>query len=199
MPPEREQEPKPTRFGQRVRSVLVSDSLIEKISLLVLTALLTGLLVPAVTKALDSRRARNNAILDSQAKLLSDISETVLMYETLALDVSWFGTPAFANADLQRQAFQRYSSAMPNLIARWRILTSRARAVAPPGVASNLDQLLQQAFVRQDTPTVRLFTSHASPDEWNKQHDENERQLAHCNQVIAEIAAKMHLTNADLR
>lgn len=199
MPPEKEQELESPRFGRRVRNVLVSDSFIEKISLLILTALLTGFLLPAFTKALDSRRARNNAILDSQAKLLSDISETLLTYETLALDVSWFGAPPFANPDLQSQAFQRYNSAVPTLVARWRVLISRAYAVAPTGIASTLEQLLQQAFERQDTPTVRLFTGHASPVEWKKQHDENERQLAYCNQVIAEIASKMHLANADLR
>ena len=52
-------------------------------------------------------RAKEDSILKAQSKLLDDVAEVILSYETLALDVSWFGTKRTTNADLQKRAFER--------------------------------------------------------------------------------------------
>lgn len=188
----------PTRFRSVVRKAVTSESFIEKLSLLLLTALITGLLVPIIAKGIDARRARNDAILQAQSKLLDDISETVLTYETLALDVSWFGTPGFANRGLQAKAFERYSSNIPQLVARWRTLASRAHGIAPPRLGTQLDELLLVIFEKQDSPTVQLYNSNASGAQWQFQHNKNVELLARCNRMISAFAAMMHLANADL-
>jgi hypothetical protein len=181
------------RFWRAIREVVTSASFVEKLLLLLVTALITGFLAPAILKTVDDRRSHTAAMLESRSKLLDDISDTVLTYETLVLDVSWFGTPDYADAELQTQAYQRYSAAVPSLITRWRVLMSRAGRVAPPSVAVDLQRLLDLALSSQDSPTVRLHREHASPILWNAQHAVNETQLGHCNEVLARIANAMQL------
>jgi hypothetical protein len=59
----------PTAALMAVRRVLSSDSFIEKALLLALTALLSGGLVPLIIKEIDSERARQEALSQSQVKL----------------------------------------------------------------------------------------------------------------------------------
>lgn len=188
----------PIPFRRVVKRALTSESFVEKLSLLLLTALISGALIPIVLKSVDARSARNEAILQAQSKLLDDISETVLTYETLALDVSWFGTPGFTNKELQEQAFQRYSSTVPQLVARWRTLASRAYGIAPPGLGTQLEDLLLVIFEKQDSPTVELYNADATAAQWQSQHRMNVELLAQCNRTISNFAAMMRLTNADL-
>ncbi len=184
------------RFWLALREVVTSASFVEKLLLLLVTALITGFLAPAILKTVDDRRSHTASMLEARSKLFDDISDTVLTYETLVLDVSWFGTPDYGDAELQTQAYQRYSAAVPSLITRWRVLISRAGRVAPPSVAVDLQGLLALAFSSQDSPTVRLHKEHASPIQWSAQHAVNERQLDHCNEVLARIANALQLPSS---
>ena len=71
-----------------LRNVLTSESFIEKVALLVLTALITGLLLPyaftrynnavaARLKAADLARSKNDSIVQAQSKLVEDLASVV--------------------------------------------------------------------------------------------------------------------------
>ena len=175
---------------------LLTGSFLEKAFLLILTAVLSGVAVPQVVKSIDAAREGRAAVARAQAKLFDDISETVLTYETLALDVSWFGTRAARNQELQRKAFERYSERMVELTARWRIQASRAQTLASPQVAEKIAGLLHKVFIRQDTPMNTMWSSCGAKCDWEQLHVENERMLGEANMLIAEVAKDLGLMRA---
>ena len=89
----------------KIPDVFLSASFLEKLVLLLVTALISGLLVPLVVKSIEATRARNNAILEAQTAFLDDISETILTLETLILDISFYGK--HGNTEMQEKAFER--------------------------------------------------------------------------------------------
>jgi hypothetical protein len=162
---------------ERIRKALSSESFVEKAAIVVLTAVLSSVLGPALISYFNSKaterdkeaeavRARNTAILQAQAKLLDEVSETVLAYETLALDVSWFRTRRARNEDQHKKAFARYSERAVDLVARWRALASRSRTLASPAISDKLDAFLLRVFDEQDTPINQLYGRDAPESDW---------------------------------
>lgn len=193
-----------------LRKVLTSEAFIEKVFLLLLTVVLSGLAIPYILSRLnasDSARqqmlaeskARQEAIIQAQSDLLNDFSEVVFTYETLALDVSWYGTSFAQNDELSEKAFTRYNEQIVELVSRWRILASRAQFLASPSISEEmLDFLNQKVFQEQDKPIVRLYNQNASVEEWDRQHGENQRILEEANQLIASLATGLNLTETSL-
>lgn len=174
--------------------VLKSDSFIEKALLLVLTALLSGLIVPLVIKSIDSAREGREMLFRAQAKLFDDVSETLLTGETLMLDISWFGTPDAKNADMQRKAFERYSERSVDLVAKWRIQSSRAQTLASPHVSSKLNAFQIRFFSEQDTPMNRQWIKCGTECDWQQMHSKNIAMLSEANSLIVELANDLGLT-----
>lgn len=69
---------------------LNSESFIGNAIILVLPVLLSGLLIPYVTNEIQRIKTKNEIIFQAQSKLLDDVSKTILTYETLLADISWF-------------------------------------------------------------------------------------------------------------
>ncbi|WP_218510257.1 hypothetical protein, partial [Variovorax sp. dw_308] len=176
-------------------AVVRSDTFKEKALLLLLTAVLSGVCVPWVVKSIDEARESRAAVSRAQAKLFDDISETILTYETLVLDVSWFGTKEAKNAEMQRKAFERYSEKVVELVAKWRAQASRAQTLASKSTAAKLDKLLERVFFKQDTPTNKLWTCDRDCN-WQKQHEENIRMLGEANRIIEDLARDLGLVKS---
>jgi hypothetical protein len=79
----------------------VSQEFIENVGLLVLTASLTGVLVPLIFRRIDERKfqrqktfeaelARQNTIIDAQAKFIERLSDSLWEYQLLALVVTYY-------------------------------------------------------------------------------------------------------------
>ncbi len=188
--------PKPLRLV--VRNALGSEDFVGKAALLLLTAILSGLLVPLIVSSLQAKRSRNEAILQAQAKLLDDVAEIMLRYETLALDVSWFKTGETANPRLHEDAFKRYSEQVADLVARWRIQAVKARTLTSPNLREMIDAHLMDAFRQQDTPMNQLHGSQANGDSWQKQHLTNVKMLENTNKLIEQIAKDLKLAKDDV-
>ena len=193
-----------------VREVLTSASFVEKFLLLLLTVLVSGLAVPLVLsynavaatqrqKAADAARARDQAILDSQSRLLDDFAQTVLTYETLALDVSWYQTATAREDEMYRRAFARYSERVVDLVARWRALSSRARTLASEAVADKMDAFLADVFQRQDTPIVQLYRKRASSEAWEAQHQASVEMLSRGHGLISELTRDLGLARTNMQ
>ena len=173
--------------------VLWSESFLEKALLLVLTAVLSGIVIPLVIKSIDRTREGREALSRSQVKLFEDVSETILTAETLMLDVSWFGTDLAKNGEMQRKALERYTERSVDLIAKWRVQTTRAQTLASPKVAEKLDAFLKRFFFEQDTPMNQLWNKCGVKCDWNPQHQKNEAMLGEANALIIELANDLGL------
>ena len=176
-----------------VIAVLASESFLEKAYLLVLTVLLTGVVVPLVVKSIDASRERRAAISSAQQKLFDELSETILTYETLALDVSWFGTGSSRNPELQARAFQRYNDKTVDLTARLRILAARSRTLTSPDVGEKINVMLRDIFVQQDTPMLAMWNSCREKCDWEAQHLQNEMMTGRANDLIGQLAVDLGL------
>jgi hypothetical protein len=105
--------------------VLGSESFVEKVALLLATAVLSGFLIPYVVSTMQRTRARSDAIAASQRQLLDDLAETILTYQTLALDVSWYRTSGVKDLAIHERAFTRYNDRFVDLLATWRTQSVR--------------------------------------------------------------------------
>lgn len=192
-----------------VRRVLRSESFVEKLALLVITVIASGILVPLIfahlearseerQKAIEAARIRNQAILQAQSKLLDEFSETALSYQTLALDVSWYKREHVRNETLHQTAYERYSSRVVDIVARWRALASRAQTLTSPEVGARMDSFLNRVFDEQDTPMNVLYKNHADDGQWEKQHATNEQMLAETNSLISAIARDLGISKDNL-
>ncbi|MGR9471093.1 hypothetical protein [Rhizobium leguminosarum] len=185
--------PTPQRKSSPFIRAIKSDGFIEKLVLLVLTAILSGIFVPLIIKSIDQSREARQAVATAQAKLFDDISDTILTLETLMLDVSWFGTGDAKNAEMQTRAFDRYTERSVDLIVKWRIEASRAQALASPETAEKMQAFLNRFFREQDTPTNRSWHECRTCD-WQAQHEKNVKMLTEANRLILEIGSEFQLT-----
>jgi hypothetical protein len=83
-------------------SMRLTQDFIEKVVILLLTALLTGLLAPYVLKRVDEAKsiqqkifeadlARQAKVIDAQSKFLDDITETLWNWRYLSMKVAYYG------------------------------------------------------------------------------------------------------------
>ncbi|MFO0699261.1 MAG: hypothetical protein U0236_08535 [Nitrospira sp.] len=165
----------------------------EKIVLLVVTALVSGIVIPLILKQADESRARRAAIVAAQEQLYREASETMLTLQTLALDVSWYGTSQAKDEDNQRRAYSRYSDRVVELVARWRVQIARAKSLTSPDIANKLAQMLHTFFKVQDTPMVHAWKTCSTKCDWEELHQHNEVQLGATSALIEELARDLGL------
>jgi hypothetical protein len=201
----------PVAEGQRsiLRKALTSESFVEKIALLVFTAVLSGLIIPfllaqynsgasARQKSIDLARSKNDSILQAQAKLVEEFATIILTYETLALDISWYKTRAGKDENLYRKAFERYSDRIVDLLSSWRSLSARSQALTSPSVNAKITGFQVRVFTEQDTPLNALNRGKATEEQWEAQHIKNEEMLSEANALISEIMNDLGLSKSNL-
>lgn len=185
-----------------------SVSFIEKVALLLLTILLSGIIVPLGINYLEGQSslrtsvreqaaARAAALLQAQTDLLEQFSETVLTFQSLVLDVSWHGTSDVGSSQAQDKAFARYDEQITVLLTKWRAEASRARLLASAAVGERMSRFLNRVMEMQDTPINRLRKQSADAAEWDNQHAINIVVSDEANDLIAELAIEMGLTRTD--
>jgi hypothetical protein len=192
-----------------LKNVLTSESFVEKVALLIITALLTGLLLPyalarynngvaARLKAADLARTKNDSIVQAQSKLVEDLASVVFTYETLALDVSWYKTGAGKDEKLYQKAYEKYSDKIVDLLSTWRSLSARSQTLTSPAVSARINDFQVRVFTQQDTPMIALNRRNASEKEWEDQHYRNEQMLTEAHLLISQIMEDVGLSKNDL-
>ncbi len=166
----------------------------EKIILLMVTTILTGVMIPLIVGNLQKKQSRDDAILQAQAQLLDDISTTILTYETLALDVSWFKSKEGKDDSSYKAAYKRYNERAVDLVAQWRAYAARAQTLVSPSVSKRIMDFLGRVFSEQDTPMIALHREGAEGAPWNEQHATNMRMLDEASRLIVEIAQDLNLS-----
>ena len=108
----------------------------EKATLLLVTALLTGLLIPFVLKSIDESRAaeqrRNDAdlsrqakLIDAQSKYLEELADTLWRWRYLSMKVVYSREPH--QAAEHESAVREYKAGIWDNLNRFRNLSSKAR------------------------------------------------------------------------
>jgi hypothetical protein len=207
-------EPENARSSNVVRRTLTGGSFIEKAALLILTAVLSGVAVPIVINRLNAddadrrkqteiaaaesrkeaeiAKSKTDALLRARLALLDEFSEVLLTYETLALDVSWYRTPAVNDLALHEKAYSRYTDRVVELFSKWRVLTSRAQLLAGPEISKQMGSFQQKVFAYQDTPLTELHRRRTvTSNEWQAQHMQSERMLTSANELILQLGTAM--------
>jgi hypothetical protein len=128
----------------------LDQAFLEKVVLLVLTALITGLGIPYVLKRVEDRKlrqqrsfeadlARQGKIIEAQSKFLDDLSRLLWTWRYLAKKVVYYG--ALENAERYELARRQYDEQVWDILNEFRAEISRARRLVSEGAYQRLDAL----------------------------------------------------------
>ena len=128
----------------------LDQAFLEKIILLVLTALLTGFGIPFVLKRVEERKlraqkkfeadlARQGKIIEAQSKLLDDLSQLLWKWRYLAKKVVYYG--AQENTERYDLARKQYDESVWDILNEFRAEISRSRRLVSERAYERLDSL----------------------------------------------------------
>lgn len=128
----------------------MDQAFLEKIILLVLTALLTGFGIPFVLKRVEERKlreqkkfeadlARQGKIIEAQSKLLDDLSQLLWKWRYLAKKVVYYG--AQENTERYDLARKQYDESVWDILNEFRAEISRSRRLVSERAYERLDSL----------------------------------------------------------
>ena len=181
-------EPTPGNSG--LLKVITSAGFIEKILLLLVTALISGLIIPFIADNIQLRVAHQQRILDNQSALYDELSSTIITIETLILDVSWNNAYAeVKNKKQHEKALERYSEQIPFLLSKLRAGTLKANNLASEEVSNKLFEFQKELLSKQDLDLNKLESSaKATTEEWLACHKYNVSMLYKANELLSELA-----------
>jgi|GEM_PF-6073713 len=200
-PPQPAAEPRPA--SAPTKKFYQADAFWEKISLLIITALVSGLLVPYIM----DMKAKREIRLQAQAKLLDNISETLMTYETLALNVSLYRAypPPVDSQNSEGNALyeatsadavSRYLKDVVDIFIQLRVQVNRANSLASPHVGQKLYDFHKNILKNQDDSISNLLANDkATLQQWKDMHAYNRKILARTTLLIADVAADFSISN----
>ncbi len=175
----------PTHRHFSWRTLFSKESFLEKLILFLVAAFswFRGVAAPAVINYVNQKAARDNARVEAQAKLLSDFSDTTFTYESLALDVSWFGSQSKNRKQNSGCSQQVHNANAPLLWAKWRLLIARANIYASSEAARQMANLFDAARKQDLTLILMSQAPGMTTDNWNDAHCSDEQTLVAANEV----------------
>lgn len=179
------------------KPLLDRQSFFEKLLLLLITAILTGLLIPYLTGRMQEQKAKAESLAQARAKLFEEASLVILSYETYLLDISWFKDPRADNIAMHEAAYHRYNEKAPEFLSTWRAVAAKAQTLASNEVANKLIAFHLEALKIQDTKMNELYNNkRTSTEEWRKLHNLNADMIGKANALISELAIDLDLAPA---
>ena len=197
-----EETPSSTQAKQKgaISQALGSASFIEKSVLLVFTAVTSGVLIPYIGDKIQTAKTQNEVITQAKAKLLDDFTNTIITYEYLAGDVSYYkADSAIANDKMQAMAFERYSNKVVDLMAQWGVEIAKAKTLVSPAISDKLEKFMDKVLTEQENKLVSLYNNNATVEEWYEMNELTGKMYEEAKKLIAELAADLKITNADMK
>ncbi len=183
-----------------IRQALGGASFIEKSVLLAFTAVTSGVLIPYIGDKIQATKTQNEVIVQAKAKLLDDVTNTIITYEYLAGDVSYYKSDsAWMNDKMQALAFERYSNKVVDLMAQWGVEIARAKTLVSPAISDKLEKFMDKVLTEQENKMVSLYTNNGTVEEWYEMNELTGKMYEEAKKLIAELAVDLKLTNADLK
>jgi hypothetical protein len=182
-----------------------SQDFLEKVLLLILTAGVTGFLIPYVLKIVDERKAqkqkeiddrrlreqklyeatllRQNKIIDAQVQLLDNLANLIWEYQLLAIEVSYFDP--IEQCDLYFAAVKEYDEKTGAAFAKIRAEISKALHLTSTDTYQELKRLYYKELIPLDMKLYRLMQEQRAAEEkipgWK---DFNEKTVHNLGDVI---------------
>jgi hypothetical protein len=193
-------EVKTAKTQSAITQALGGASFIEKTVLLLLTAITSGVLIPYIGDKIQATRTQNEAVTQAKAKLLDDVTNTIITYQYLAGDVSYYKSDsALVNNKMQAMAFERYSNKVVDLMAQWGVEIAKAKTLVSPAIGDKLEKFMDKVLTEQEAKLVVLYSNNATVEEWTEMNDLTGKMYEEAKQLIAELAVDLKLTNADIK
>ena len=159
----------------QIREAVKSQSFIEHALLLILTAVLTGLLVPFINTILadqkfrEQRRfeaelARQAKIIDAQNELLGEIEKIVYGFQLRALALAWYKTQDKNSAKYQ-ESLKAYDESSWVFFVDMHTRLGKVQRLTSPKVYEEIETFY--AELRElDSNVVKLVRNNATEKEW---------------------------------
>jgi hypothetical protein len=171
---------------------VLSQGFLEKITLLVVTAVLTGFLVPYVLKIVDSRKVkeqketdarkakeqkafeaeltRQAKVIESQVQLLDNLTQALWEFQLLAIAVSYY--QPLQDEALYLAALKKYDENIANILVKIRTEISKSLRLAPPSAHAALSELYYKHLLPLDQRLRGLVEKRAAKsnvrEEWHE-------------------------------
>jgi len=191
-------------------SIRVSQDFLEKVAILLLTVLLTGLLAPYVLKRIDDAKsiqqkildadlARQAKVIEAQSKFLDDLTETLWTWRYLSMKVAYYGMgdegPSYAAAR------KDYELQIWDVLSRLRSQINKSRRLASENAYKTLVSLYDR-IVDIDVQLTEAARQSPSP----KQSEELSRlntvirweMTEKLDEVVDLLAKELRLKGEDL-
>ena len=182
-----------------VNKTFTGVTFLQNLVLLLVTASLSGLIIPYLSDESQRTKARNDIIIQSQGKLFDDISKSLITTEALLVDISFYGSLEGDNASVLQKAYERYTEKSADLLAELRGEVIKAKTLASDTVSKKLDKFFFIISDSQDVHTHELFLAKAIPADWAKLHEKNYRWATQAEELIIEIANDLKLTKSNVK
>ena len=145
-----------------------SQDFIEKAVILLSTAVITGILVPYLFKIIDHRRnieqkifeaelSRQSKIIDTQVKLIEDLSSSLWEYQLSLIAVPYYRQ--FPDRKLFPAALKAYEENSGKLLSKIRAEISKALRLTPHPIYQELKELYYNQLLPLDLKVSELATS----------------------------------------
>ncbi len=178
-----------------------STSFLEKALLLLLTAGLSGLLIPLITsevahrnmkeqKQLEAQLARQASVIEAQVQLLETLADLLWEYQLLAIDVSYY---RFAkDENLYRAAAKKYDNRSASLLSRIRAEISKSLRLSAPQMYERLKGLYNKELLGLDLRLRNLMEGHKN--DWSAFNQYAVWELSETvDNVLNDLAADLEL------
>jgi hypothetical protein len=144
------------------------------------TAVLTGLLVPWIKSRLDDQKfrqqkifeselARQSTVLESQAKLLDDLSDLLWDFLLLSLSVTFYAK--HKNKERFKKAWETYDEKNWEYFGNIHAALSTARRLTSPTTHEALVTVYSDWFMDFDSELTRVGRFGLNSSEWSALHD----------------------------
>ena len=155
----------------------ISQEFIENTILLLLTAGLTGFLVPLLFRRIDQRKhaqqkifeadlARQAKIIEAQVKLIEDLAQLLWEFQLRLIAVPYYRQ--FEGRDLYTPALKAYEEVSGNLLGQIRAEISKALRLTPRSMYQRLKKFYHEHLLGLDLTVSDLAQKEAAGDDMSE-------------------------------
>lgn len=160
--------------------ILTGDSFIESILILLITALITGLLVPFIKARIDDSNfrkrknfeaavARQAKVIEYKSSLLDDLAHALWRYQFLVLEPTYYKMRK--NETGYQAAFSEYDKNAPIILNQIRETVSKIRRFSTPEIYHSFKTLFHDDLIMIDSWLIELEeTGQSQKGDWAVHH-----------------------------
>ncbi|NEP63026.1 MAG: hypothetical protein F6K31_39980 [Symploca sp. SIO2G7] len=187
----------------------LSQEFLEKIFLLLLTAGLSGFLIPYVLKQVDARKlraqkieeerkfreqrvfeadiARQTKIIEAQSQLLENLATELWEFELLAISVSYY--KSHNKEEKYEAAWQEYDNKAWKYFGTIRSKISKASYLASSETYKALTNLYKNVLIPLDSDLVRLVENDVDVLAWENHHNSVQKSIGETTDQVLDLLA----------